>query len=111
MAREQEPDPSSLGRQVKGVRLSSMGDGLLSKRDLTANFHFRRITLGVPWWCSGLRIWCCHCYGAGPALGQVLSLAWELPHAAYVAKTNKPKKPDNTKRKITVRALQKIDPE
>ena len=23
----------------------------------------------VPWWCSGLRIWCCHCCGSGLCCG------------------------------------------
>ena len=23
---------------------------------------------GVPWWLSGLRIWCCHCCGYGPGI-------------------------------------------
>ena len=28
--------------------------------------------LGVPLWCSGLRIWCCHCSGLGPCCGSSL---------------------------------------
>ena len=28
--------------------------------------------MGVPWWCSRLRIWCCHCYGLGCGCGASL---------------------------------------
>ena len=35
--------------------------------------------IGVPWWLSGLRIWCCHCYGLGWISGP------KLMHAAVLA--------------------------
>ena len=44
---------------------------------------FKRKALGVPLWCSRLRIWPCHCNGSS---ARVRSLAWELPRAAGVAK-------------------------
>ena len=40
---------------------------------------FKKVTAGVPWWPSGLRIWCCHCCGSG------LILAWEIPYAMGMA--------------------------
>lgn len=33
--------------------------------------------LGVPWWCRGLRIWCCHCCGMGSIPILEISACWE----------------------------------
>ena len=26
---------------------------------------YQKMGQGIPWWCSGLKIWCCHCCGSG----------------------------------------------
>jgi len=42
--------------------------------------------IGVPWYCSRLRILCCHCVPWGIAVEWVQSLTWELPHVTGTAK-------------------------
>ena len=50
------------------------------------------MNLGVPWWLSGLRIWCCHWCGVG-----VHSLDWEHLHATDMGKKKKKKVKINDK--------------
>ena len=51
--------------------------------------------LGIPWWLSGLRIQCCHCYGIGsiPGLG---TFAW----CGHGQKTQKSKRDLNYQRNL-----------
>ena len=37
--------------------------------DVSRILHIKKWQLGVPWWPSRLRIWCCHCYGSGSCYG------------------------------------------
>ena len=48
---------------------------LLQRATLIYNPWGKKDTLGVLWWLSGLRIWCCHCHGLSqiPGLG---TFAW-----------------------------------
>ena len=43
--------------------------------------------LGVPWWLSVLRIWCCHCCGSGYFYGTGLKFR-EILHASGAVKKN-----------------------
>ena len=46
--------------------------------------------LGVPWWLSGLRIWCCYCCGSGCCCGRdSIPGLGELPHVRGTAKKKK----------------------
>ena len=59
-----------------------------------SKFLLKRINEGVPRWCSGLRIWHCHCINPGSLLWW--SLAREPPHATGMTKIKKNKwKPRN----------------
>ena len=44
------------------------------------NFLLRKISnigrVGVPWWCSGLSIWCCHYSGSSCCCGMSLIPGW-----------------------------------
>ena len=49
----------------------------------------RKTVLGVSYWHSWLRIQHCHCSSRLTAVAPVGCLAWELPHAAGLAKNKK----------------------
>ena len=50
---------------------------------------------GVPLWCSGLRIQCCHCRVQVIVVVQVWSLSWELPHVTSTTKNKQTNKQTN----------------
>ena len=59
----------------------------------------RKKSLGVPLWCNGLRIWCCHYYDLVAwviAVAWVHSMAQERPHASGVAKKHNKTKTNQT---------------
>lgn len=47
--------------------------------------NFQKVKIGVPWWLSVLRTWCC------TAVAQVQSLSLELLHATDTVKKKKNK--------------------
>ena len=65
---------------------------LFGRENLSSSLysHSESLTSGVLLWCSGLRIQHCHCSGSA-AMAWVWFLAQKLPHAAGIAKKQKPK--------------------
>ena len=64
--------------------------------DLSVSFplgqYFKTLVLGVPWWLSGLGIWCCHCCGVGSVPGFETSTCYrggKKPNQSKWNKTNK----------------------
>ena len=71
-------------------------------------FFFKQ-NLGVPWWLSGLRTWCCHCCSLGhcPGMGLISRLGISTCHG-YGQKNLSLSHSFCQKSKIKVLALQEL---